>query len=88
MTIKKPMNTAPTVKAAVPGAETQPAAPAAGGATIADRFKLDITDPSAKKSAPAGKGAMVAVVAGVIALAVAGILAFILLQHWDFLKAA
>lgn len=81
------MNTAPTVKAAVPGAETQPAAPAVGGATIADRFKLDITDPSAKK-APAGKGAMVAVVAGVIALAVAGILAFIIYQHWDFLKAA
>ena len=65
----------------------EPAAPAQGGATIADRFKLDLADPSAKK-APAGKGAAVALVAGLIALAVAGILTFIIFQHWQFLQAA
>lgn len=62
-------------------------APAPGGAAIADRFKLDMTDPSANKK-PAGKGAMFAVLAGVIALAVAGFLTFLLYQHWEFLSAA
>lgn len=79
MTIKKPM------KAAEP-AETA-AAPVAGGATIADRFKLDLQDPSAKK-AKTGVGTLVAVIAGFAALAVAGILAFVIYQHWEFLQAA
>ena len=75
MTIKKPMKTAATAA---------PAAPAAGGgATIANRFKLDAPDPDAKK--PAGKGATCAGVAGLLALAVAGILTYILYQHWEFL---
>ena len=78
MTIKK------TSKAAEP---VEPAAPAAGGATIADRFKLDMTDPNAKK-APAGKGTMCAVIAGVLALAVAGFLTFVIYQHWQFLANA
>ena len=79
MTIKKPMKAPVT-------AET-PVAPVAGGATIADRFKLDVADPKAQK-APAGKGAMFAVIAGVLALAVAGILTFIIYQHWEFLQSA
>ena len=78
MTIKKPM------KAAEPA---EPAAPAQGGATIADRFKLDIADPSAKKQS-GGKGTVAALVAGLLALAVAGILTFIMFQHWQFLQAA
>ena len=64
-----------------------PAAPAAGGATIADRFKLDLQDPSAKKQS-AGAGTMAAVIAALLALAVSGILTFILYQHWEFLQSA
>ena len=79
MTIKKPM------KAATPAADT--AAPAAGGATIADRFKLDMTEPE-KKSANAGASTTVAGIAGLIALIVAGILTYILYQHWEFLMPA
>ena len=79
MTIKKPM------KAAVPAADT--AATAAGGATIADRFKLDMTEPE-KKPTAGGKSTTCAVVAGLIALAVAGILTYILWQHWEFLMPA
>lgn len=59
----------------------------AGGATIADRFKLDLADPNAKKASP-GKGATVAVIAGLVALAVAGVLTFMLFQHWQYLSAA
>lgn len=91
MTIKKPMSVKrPTVKAdAMPsneGVAEIPSAPAA--ATIADRFKLDAPDPNAKKSAASGAGTTVAVLAGVAALAVAGVLTFIIFQHWEFLKGA
>ena len=79
MTIKKPM------KAPAPASDA--AAPAAGGATIADRFKLDMTEP-AKKPAAGGPASTIAAVAGLLALAVAGILAYILWQHWEFLMPA
>ena len=79
MTIKKPM------KAAAPAADT--AATAAGGATIADRFKLDMTEPE-KKPAASSTATTVAGIAGLIALAVAGILTYILYQHWEFLMPA
>ena len=79
MTIKKPMKTAATAADA--------AAPAAGGATIANRFKLDMNEPT-KKSANASASTTVAGVAGLIALIVAGILTYILYQHWEFLMPA
>ena len=79
MTIKKPM------KAPAPASDA--AAPAAGGATIADRFKLDMTEP-AKKPAAGGTASTIAAVAGLLALAVAGILTYILWQHWEFLMPA
>ena len=79
MTIKKPMKTAVTA------ADT--AAPAAGGATIANRFKLDMTEP-AKKPTVSSTATTVAGVAGLIALIVAGILTYILYQHWGFLMPA
>ena len=79
MTIKKPM------KAPAPASDA--AAPAAGGATIADRFKLDMTEP-AKKPAAGGPASTIAAVAGLLALAVAGILTYILYQHWEFLMPA
>ena len=81
MTIKKPMK-APE-PADVPAMPAQ--APASGGATIADRFKLDLQDPNAKK-ASAGVGTIIAVVAAVLALAAAGLLTFTLYQHWEFLQ--
>ena len=73
------------MKAAAPAADV--AATAAGGATIADRFKLDMTEPE-KKPTAGGKSTTCAVVAGLIALAVAGILTYILWQHWEFLMPA
>ena len=90
MTIKKPMSVKrPTEKAdpmsATEGVAEMPAAPAA--ATIADRFKLDAPDPHAKKAA-SGTGATVAAIAGLVALAVVGVLTFTLFQHWEFLKGA
>ena len=73
------------MKAPAPASDA--AVPAAGGATIADRFKLDMTEP-AKKPAAGGPASTIAAVAGLLALAVAGILAYILWQHWEFLMPA
>lgn len=80
MTIKKPM------KAPAPEPVETPAATPA--ATIADRFKLDMPDPAAAKKPSGGAGVMIALVAGLLALAVSGVLTFIIYQHWEFLKAA
>ena len=66
-------------------ADEQAASPA-GGATIADRFKLDVPEKPVSKGA--GTATKIAVVAALIALAVAGILAFTLYDHWEFLKGA
>ena len=80
MTIKKPVTKPAVAKTA--------AAP--GGATIADRFKLDVPDP--KKAKKAGSvsstAATIALCAGLAALIVAGILTFVMYQHWDFLQGA
>ena len=54
---------------------------------IAERLKLDMTDPNANKG-KAGPGTVAAVVAGVLALAVVGVLTFVLFQHWGFLQNA
>ena len=78
MTIKKPM------KVQKPAAEPTEAAPAGGSAVLADRFKLDIQDPNAKRGSSAAATAVVAL----IALAVAGILTFVIYQHWEALKGA
>ena len=61
--------------------------PAMGGATIADRFKLDMPDPSARKSS-GGPAATCALIVGLIALAVVGILTYVIWQHWEFLMPA
>ena len=75
MTIKK------TVKATRPSV----AAPSGNGA-VADRFRLDAPDPSAKPAA--GAATTVALFAGLVALGVVGILTYILWQHWEFLMPA
>lgn len=79
MTIKKPRK--------APEATETTAAPVAGGATIADRFKLDMPDPAASKP-KSGIGTTIAVVAAFAALAVVGILTFVIYQHWEFLQSA
>ena len=81
MTIKK-IKTAP--KPEEPTADVAPV----GSAAIADRFKLDLQDPSEKKSSSGGVAGTIAAVAGFLALGVAGILTFIIYQHWEFLKGA
>ena len=75
MTIKKPMKTAAAAPAQV------------GGATIAGRLKLDAYDGPAQ-AAPAGKATTAAVIAGFVALVVAGVLTYVLWQHWEFLMPA
>lgn len=80
MTIKKPMK---VQKAAAPEG-----APAGGSAVLADRFKLDLQDPNAKRASAGGVAATIAAVAGFVALAVAGILTFVIYQHWEALKGA
>ena len=82
MTIKKPLS---KPAAAAPEADSSPAA---GGAAIADRFKLDLQDPAAGKRSSGGAGATIAALAGFAALVVAGVLTFVIYQHWEFLKGA
>ena len=82
MTIKKPLSK--------PAAETAEASPssATGGAAIADRFKLDVQDSAAKRGSSGGVAATVAAVVGFVALIVAGVLTFVIYQHWEFLQGA
>jgi len=81
MTIKK-LNTA---KPAAPAGGA--VAPAPGGAAIADRLRLDVTD--TPKGAMVGKkAATYAFVAGLLSLAVVGVLTFMLYKHWEFLMPA
>ena len=94
MTVKKTLSLKrPTVatKVSAPDGGAEPsaahaAAAPSGGATIADRFKLDT--PPAEKPTAAGTGAKIAVAAAVMALVVAGILAYTIYGHWEFLKGA
>ena len=66
-------------KNAAPG----PNAGAPGGATIADRFKLDAP---VQKQAP--KGTTAVFICALIALGVVGVLAYMLWKHWEFLMPA
>lgn len=59
-----------------------------GGATIADRFKLNAPPPPKPASAAGGPATMIAFGAGVLALIVAGALVFTLWQHWQSLLTA
>lgn len=81
MTIKKPM------KKESAASEETPVVPATGSATIADRFKLDISNQPVQK-ASAGVGDTIACIVALIALAVTGLLTFTLYQHWEYLLSA
>ena len=85
MTIKKikPVKPASAPAASAPAAA--PAALAAGGATIADRFKLDVPEAAHKGGSTSKKMATIALIVGLVALTVAGVLTFVLYQHWDYL---
>ena len=75
MTIKKTVKT------------TRPSVAATGGnGAVADRFRLDAPDPSAKPVA--GTATKVALIAGVIAMIVVSILTVVLYKHWEFLMPA
>ncbi len=78
-----------------PAPSKAPSAAPTGGAAIADRFKLDAPAPGKGKgggAAPHGTinktAALVALIAGFVALAVAGILTWTLYQHWEYLMPA
>jgi len=79
MTIKKTVKSAPEMVSV--------GVPAPGGATIADRFKLDMPDPSAKKSS-GGPAATAAAIVGFVALGAVGVLTYLLYQHWEYLMPA
>ena len=58
----------------------------AGGAAIADRFKLDPVDPAASRAGTVSKkSATTALIFGLIALAVTIALTVTIYQHWNFL---
>lgn len=77
MKIKKPIK-------AVPGG--QEASASTGGATIADRFKLEPTAPAKAKGSVSKSAALAALVAALAGLALSGILTYVLYQHLEFLK--
>jgi hypothetical protein len=63
--------------------------PGAGGAAIADRFKLDAAPVrSATTGTISKKAALSALVAGLVCLALAGVLTFMLYDHWAYFKSA
>lgn len=63
------------------------ARPAAGGATIADRFRIDAPAPGGKSGgATVGrKAAAWALAAGGVGLLLSGILTYVLYTHWEYL---
>ena len=75
MTIKK------TMKVKHTEGKPAPLSAAPGGATIADRFKLD-TPPPVKTG---GKGTVITFFAALISLAVSAVLTYMLWKHWEFL---
>ena len=75
-----------TIKKPTPSFAEPTMTSVAGGATIGNPLKLDTPDPGDKKAS--GAGTTIAVVAGLLALAVAGVLTFIIYQHWQYLANA
>lgn len=61
----------------------------AGGAAIADRFKLDPVDANANRNGTVSKkSAMTALIFGLIALAITITLTVTIYKHWEFLMPA
>ncbi len=76
MKIKKPMS----IKS--------PAANASGGATIADRFKLETLNDEASKGGPAGTSVKLAFAAGFVSLLLLGGIVWFLYKYYEFQKLA
>lgn len=74
MKIKKPIST---------GAAAKPTM--AGGVAIADRFRLDAQPVKSSASSAGKKAASTALAFAFVALVVAGILTYVLYDHWNFL---
>ena len=92
LSLKRPKSSAAATAAPATGeAGGEAAAPAAaptGGATIADRFKLDASEGAKPSGGAVGIGTKIAVIAALIALVAAGVLTYTLYGHWEFLKGA
>lgn len=59
-----------------------------GGAAINDRLRLDPVAPAPKGGTVNAKAAAFAMSAGILALLIAGVLTYVLYDHWEFLKNA
>ncbi len=69
--------------------KTMAAQPGSGSAAIADRFRLDTAPAASASTATISKNAaFCALVAGFISLTLAGILTFMLYDHWAYLMRA
>ena len=75
MKIKKPMSV-----------KTPGAAKASGGATIADRFKIDTMSNGAPKASSTGAGTKVAFTAAFISLCLLGGIVWFMYQYFEFQK--
>ena len=69
------------------GAEASASPAPAGGAVIADRFKLDIDNGAGKGPAGVGKtAAMCALIGTLTCIALVGVVAWLLYQNWELIK--
>lgn len=59
-----------------------------GGATIADRFRLDAPAEKPKTASAGGVSLTIAFGAALVALGVAALLTYTLWKHWEFLMPA
>jgi hypothetical protein len=76
------------IKKPIKASSTESAAPA-GGATIADRFKLEPAAAGKKSHGAVNKtAALCALIAAFAGLVVSGILTYVLYSHWDYLMPA
>ncbi len=76
MKIKKPMTV------------NSPAAGKTGGATIADRFKLETFDNRASKGGPASTSVKIAFAASFLALCLLAGIVWLMYQYYEFQKVA
>ncbi len=75
------------LKKADDGADSfAPAAPATGGAVIADRFKLDVDEGAKGPSGMSTVGAACTLVASLVAIAILGFVAWLLYDSWNLIK--
>ena len=67
-------------------ATAAPAAPATGGAVIADRFKLDAGGGAKGPPGVSKAGALCALISSLVAIAALGLVAWLLYDSWTVVK--